>query len=309
MSVDTRPGPVPVPGAPPVTLDVTGDPRADEGGVVLVTARLRAARDVVLQGGAVSLVRSISYRYVTGGIFGATHSSLARRTEVVATQPLPGPSLLRGGSEEEHQVLLSVPADGPPSLACTLATVEWRIEARVRFEGSEYADAPPLALVVLGTGRDAATTGGTVMERGRRGVVDLEDVTTRVVDAGTRLGGTVVLGRRAVGLRSAKVELVLVQVVPHGPVITEDLARSPYIAEKEAEEVLVRAVLAGPESPPTDRLPFVLEVPRLPAPSLVTEDFRLQWVLRATVRRRIAGLPFTTVVDLEVRGSTAPVDG
>jgi hypothetical protein len=308
MSVDTRPGPAPTPGAPPVTLEVTAEPRVNEGGVVLVTARLRAERDVVLQGGTVSLVRQISYRYITGGIFGATHSSLARRSEVVATQALPGPSLLRGGSQEEHQVLLAVPADGPPSLACELATVAWRIDARMRFEGSEHADAPPLDLVVLGTGRDASTAGGTVMERGRRGVVDLAEVTTRLIDAGTRLGGAVVLGHAA-GLRSVKVELVLVQLVPHGPVINENLARSPYTAPKEAEEVVARVVLAGADTPPAERLPFVLEVPALPAPSVVTEDFRLQWVLRATVRRRVVGIPLTTVVDLEVQGSTAPVDG
>ncbi len=311
MSVRTDPGPVlPPPSGAPVTVTVHADRTAREGAVVLATVRIRASRDVVLQGGEVTLRCALSYRYITGGIFGATHSSVERRTDVVATQPLPGPTLLRAGAQVEHQVLLAVPVAGPPTAVCELVTVGWTIHAEVRFEGRERAEAAPVAIVVLGTGRDASLAAGTVMERGRPGVVDLEEVSTRVLAAGTRVSGIVVVGRAA-GVRSVKVELVLVQLVPQGPVIYDEPGRNPYIAPKEAEAVVVRLHLVGDGHPaevgPGDRLPFSLEVPALPAPSLVTKEFSLQWVLRATLRRRVGGVPLTTVADLEVRGSTAPL--
>jgi hypothetical protein len=301
-------------GAAPVTVAVLADPLVPEGGVVLATVRTRAVRDVVLQGGDVTLAAALSYRYITGGIFGATYSSVARSTIEAARQALPAPTLLRAGQGVEHQVLLTVPAEGLPTVDCELVSIEWTVRATVRFEGRGRLAAAPVALVVLSEGGPEPAEPAP---SGRRPLVRLEAVRPRRVGRGSRLTGEVVLaGRRGTaGVRAARVELVLLQVVPHGPLLGDDPARSPYVAEKEDEAVVAKAALALPDAealtaPGDVRLPFALDVPALPAPTLRTDDFTLRWVVRAVVSRRVAGFPRWARSEVEVVGSTlAPSPG
>lgn len=294
----------------PVTVAVSAEPTVIEGGVVLATVRTRAARDVVLQGGEAALTCATSYRYTTGGAYGTTHSSTARRSDDLATQALPGPTLPRAGGETERQVLLAVPPAGPPTTACDLVTIGWTVGAVVRFEGSGRAVAAPVEVTVLGSGRGAELGSGAV-EVGRFGTIAFEDVSTRRIAPGTTLAGCVVVrARRARPTDSVRVELVLTQVVPHGPMIGDDPSRNPYIAEKEAERVVARVALAAPVDVGGGqvRAAFALPVPAtLPAPTLVTSEFALRWVLRARVTRRVAGLPRTASADLELDASTAPL--
>lgn len=299
------------PTSAPVTVTVHAEPpTVTEGGVVLATVRARATRDVVLQGGSATLTCATAYRYTTGGAYGTSYSSTARRSDDLASQPLPGPTFLRAGRESEEQVLLVVPPTGPPTTACDLVTIAWTVGATVRFEGSGRAVAAPVDLTVLGGGAGAEITGSTVVDRGRFGSIAFEDMSGRTIAPGSTLSGCVVVRpRRAGAVGALRVELVLAQVVPHGPMIGDDPSRNPYIAEKESETVVARVALTAPVDVGGGllRAPFVLSVPTsLPAPTLVTPDFSLRWVLRAVVGRRGAWLPRTTSADVELAGSTIP---
>lgn len=330
---------------PPVTVTVGVEPWTVAGGVVLATVTTHATRDVVLQGGEVTLGYALAYRYSTGGIFGTSYFSTARRSADVAREPLPGPTLLRAGRDIEQQALLRVPPDALPSVGATLVTIAWSVRTRVFFEGTGEAYAGPVGLTVRGgrLGGDgaggssrgsgeasggaatgslgvAATGSGFPVDalpagaaglRGKRDSVTFERVSSRRFAPGTRITGDVVIGSRRGGDRFVRVELVLVELVPHGPMIGDDPSRNPYIAEKESESVLVRRSLAAGAAVPVSgsgvRLPFTVDVPsRVPSPTLITPDFTLRWFLRAVVQRRLAvGLRRSTTTDLEVLGSTA----
>lgn len=286
------------------------EPVVRTGAVVLATVRTRATRDVVLQGGEATLTCATSYRYTTGGIFGTSYASTARRREDLATQLLAGPTLLRAGQRTEDQVLLAVPPDGPPSVACDLVTIAWQARAFARYEGSGRAGADAVPVTVLGAGTGADTGGGTVVDRGRFGSIAVEGLATRRVVPGASLAGRVaVRARRPDLVEGLWAALVLTQVVPHGPMLGDDPSRNPYLAEKEAEAVAVRESLGSPAEAGDGRLvaPFRLEVPRsLRAPTLVTSEFSLRWVLRVGVVRRVAGVRRTTTADVEVDVATWP---
>lgn len=294
----------------PVDVSLLVEPGAQPGGVVLATVRARAHRDVVLQGGEVTLACATAYRYTTGGFFGATYSSTARRSTDVATQALPGPTLLRAGEERRDQVLLGLPTGATPSVRCDLVTIRWQVGAEVRFEGTGRARAEEVPVTVVGPGSGAETGGPTVVPLGRAGTVGVEGLGARALSPGATLsGGLVVRARRAESVESVRADLVLTQRVPHGPMIGDDPSRNPYIAEKEAEEVVVRSELGAPERAADGllRAGFRLDAPSsLPAPTLVTADFSLRWVLRAAVRRRVAGLRLTSTADLELDATTVP---
>jgi hypothetical protein len=294
----------------PVTVSVVGEPAVVEGGVVLATVVTRAMRDVVLQGGEVRLTAALAYTYVTGGIFGATYSSVARHRIDAAVMALPGPTMLRAGREVEHQVLLGVPAEGLPTTDCELVTIEWSVQARVRFEGSGWVDSAPVAIRVLSEG----LAGRLALPR-TEGPVYLDGVEPRRVRSGTVVTGEVVVGGRYVnGVRGVRVELVVDQVVPYGPMLGDDPSHSPYVAEKEAESVEARVRLLGsgtdllvPAVGGGDlRRPFRIQVPEVRAPTLVTANFSVRWLVRAVVDRRVLGLPRSLRADLEVVGSTVP---
>lgn len=305
---------LPPPGAPDdvgvdgvavvVTVDV--EPAAVTGGVVLATVRSRAVRDVVLQGGEVSLGCALAYRYLEG-FFGATYGATARRAVDVAAQPLPGPTLLRQGEHVDHQVLLGVPAQGLPTVNCELVQVAWTARARVRYEGTQHADAPPVPLVVGSPGRGADTDSPALLRGGRRQDHVAVAVGSRRFGPGGQVAGELVVEPARPGrLQEVRAELVFLQHVPHGPWVVDNPARNPEAHPNEAETVVARVVLAAglpvAAGGPALRWPFELAAPRaLPAPTLVTDDFALRWVLRGVAERPRS---YVTTSSLELDGST-----
>lgn len=295
-------------GGPPLAVSVTVEPSVQAGGVVLATVRTDTDRDVVLQGGEVTLGYELAYRYTEGNYFGATYSSTARRSAVVAAGALPGPTLLRADEHVEQQILVPVPAATLPTLACTLVSLRWLVRASVRYDGTHHAHAPPVEVAVLARGRGAAADGPPAVSGGRHpDEVRFEGVRTRELFPGDRVDGElVVVPARAGRLRLVRVELVLHQVVPHGPWVVDDPARNPESVPKEAGDVVARQALSG-EIPVAAggaglRWPFALDAPeRLPGPTLVAPEFSLRWYVRAVVDRRRAR---RTTVDLELDGST-----
>lgn len=313
-------------GVADVALALEVEPEAAAGGVVLATVRATAPRDVVLQGGAVTLTCSLAYRY-TEGFFGAAYSATARRVPEVVTQPLPGPTLLRQGEVVALQVLLPVPAGGPPTIDAPLVTVAWAAGAVMRFEGTAYAEAEPRPVRVLADGRGADLAAAATVPGGRRpdrlsfeGLA-VDGVARRLLRPGGRLTGHLVLEpRRSGAVEEARVELVLASLVPHGPWVVDDPSRNPEALPNEAEEVVVRSVLAHPGAPGSPAgagapgrppaghgatiWPFAIDAPTpLPAPTWVAPEFAVRWLLRGVVTRR-RSRPTTASVELDA--STRP---
>lgn len=290
-----------------VAVTVEVEPATSTGGVVLATVRTVAARDVVLQGGVVSLGYVLAYRYLEG-FLGASYGKTAKRAEQVAEQLLPGPTLLREGESVEQQVLLSVPERGPATVDSALVLLRWIVGARVRYDGTEHADAEPQPVRVLGDGQGSVLGGPEVVTGGRRpDVVTFENVSARRIGPGSRIAGEVaVTPGRSGQLKEVRVELALVQTVPHGPWLVEDPARNPEAMPNEVDTVVARRVVAESGEVaargPVQRWSFTLDAPDpLPAPTLSRDEFTLRWVLRAVVERR-RSRPTTAV--LEVLGGT-----
>ncbi len=288
-------------------MTVEAEPVVAAGGVVLVVVRTVAARDVLLQGGVVTLGHMLAYRYLEG-FFGATYGKTAKRAEEVAEQPLPGPTLLREGESVEQQVLLAVPPQGPATVESALVLLRWIVAARVRYDGTEYADAEPVPVLVVGEGHGAGLGAPEAVAGGRRAdAVTFENLETRRIGPGGRLRGDLALvPARSGDVKEVRVELVLVQTVPHGPWLVDDPARNPEAVPNVAETVVARQVLAEAErvsaGRPARRWSFALDAPDpLPAPTLARAEFSLRWVLRAVVERRRSR---STTVDVEVLGGT-----
>lgn len=296
-----------VPAGADVVVGIEVDHDAVAGGVALATVRTSASRDVVLQGGEVTLGYAQFYRY-REAFFGPHYTATHRRVHGVAAEALPGPTLLRGGQSVDQQVLLPVPS-GPPSVSCALVGIGWSVGAHVRYEGTHRADAPARPLAVLSGGR-GAVLGDVEVETGRRrDAVTLEVLTGREsLTPGAPIRGEVVVRAVRRGeLETVRAELVLHQHVPHGPWLVDDPRRNPEPSPKDVFGVLQRAELARtvPVAPgQVLRWPFALEIPSdPPAPTLATGEFALRWLVRAVVVRRRAR---ATTADLEIDVGTSP---
>ena len=132
-------------------------------------------------------------------------------------------------------------------------------------------------------------------------------VGSRRFGPGERLAGELAVEpARAGRLQAVRAELVLLQHVPHGPWVVDNPARNPEAHPNEAETVVARVVLAAglpvAAGVPPLRWPFEIVAPQaLPAPTLVTDDFALRWVLRGVAERPRSHV---TTSSLELDGST-----
>lgn len=291
-------------GIPAIAVTVEAEPVVAAGGVVLATVRTVAARDVVLQGGVVTLGYMLAYRYLED-FFGAAYGKTAKRAEEVAEQPLPGPTLLRAGQSVEQQVLLAIPPAGPATVDSELVLLRWIVAARVRHDGIEHTDGEPVQVLVVGDGQAVELDAPELVAGGRRpDALSFLRIETRRIRPGCRLAGALSLVPARPGpVKAVRVELVLVQTVPHGPWLVDDPARNPESRPNVAERVVARQVLAGTvRRGEAQQLSFALDVPDpLPAPTLRRAEFTLRWVLRAVVERRRSR---STTVQVEVLGCT-----
>lgn len=269
-----------------VTVILDAPTSALEGSVMAVRVRLAPGERALVASGEVTLTRTIAFRYRQENHDGATHLATARRSEVVALQPLPAsPEVVRG--EYDAEALLPVPAQGPPSADTELVSVDWTVRALLDVGGSRPAQAVAKVAVLT---RAAAFDGAVVRpphtdDRGHT-VVEIDHLSTRRIAPGTRLRGDVVVAPLAPGrIRNVRLELVLIEHVPRGAAHRPDA-----VGSKDAASVVATVVLASglqvSEDLGTVRLPFALDVPDpLRAPSVATPEFELGWTLRAVVSR------------------------
>lgn len=284
-----------------VTLDAPD--QVLEGSAVRARVRLDPPDGPVVLGGELVLARTISYRYREEAADGGTHLATARHREVVATAPLP-PGDPAGVGRYDAQLIVPVPAPGPPSADAELVSVDWTLRARLALGSGGWAQAVR-KVAVLTTAPEFDGLRERAPHTDDRGhtVVELDRLSSRRIAPGQHLTGVVVVAPLHPGpIRAVRVELLLCEHVPGGSHGGPDA-----VGAKDAATVVAGVELAAPlevgEDLPMVRLPFSLDVPAsLPAPSMATRDFALAWVLRAVVSRP---LHRDAYAELTLQGVTA----
>ncbi|MGZ4617306.1 MAG: arrestin C-terminal domain-containing protein [Frankiaceae bacterium] len=307
-----------------------------EGSTIDATVLAMAGRDVVVTRGDVELVRNVSYQYRSGGM-GGSNTATARHSQVVARSVFHTGGPLPGGQPLVQPVRLLVPSDGPGSVRAELLKVTWAVRARLRTKGCRDAEATK-HILVLSEARECAAVAQSaplVEDRGCA-VLGFESLSSRRLVGGVPLFGVLtVTPLRPVTARALRVDLLLAEHVAHGPLVTDDPARSPANEDKDADTIVASVALAGQLGSPVAgqitwgcprslrdwlsrtryegtvllasgricfeakqqlRFPFHLPVPpRLQGPSVRTPDYSLRWMLRGVLDRRLHADPCITV--------------
>jgi hypothetical protein len=279
-----------------------------EGATLTGTVLADAAGDVNVVGCEVALIRTTTYVYRQGNLYGGAMSVPTRATEVLAARGIPCSGPLRAGSTLTLPFTLEVPADGPGTVAGALVQVQWAVRVRLQVSGSP-AKEHTRAIVVLSRARDLAPVADeppATVDR-RLVVLRFESLSSRRLVPATILSGLLAVEpRRAGAARGLRVELVLREQVHRGPWVGTDPTRNPANEGRERDTVVAGQAIAhhielDPRSPVA--LPFRLQVPdRLPAPSLVTERFSLTWILRGVADRALRPDPY---VEVQLHGATS----
>ncbi len=279
-----------------------------QGSTLTGTVLAEAGADLDLVGSDVALIRTTTYVYRQGNLYGGAMSVPTRTTEVLAAQGIPCSGPLRAGGTQTLPFTLEVPVDEPGTVAAALVQVQWAVRARVQVIGS-----PPKEhtrpVVVLSRAEDLATVADEPPTTVDRGLVVLRFAalsSRRLAPAASVMGMLALEPRRAGSARGVRVELLLREQVHRGPWVGNDPTRNPANEGRERDTVVARQAIAhhielDPRSPVA--LPFRLQAPdRLPAPSMVTDRFSLTWILRAVADRALRPDPY---VEVQLHGATA----
>jgi len=282
---------------------------ATEGSVLTGAVLAEAGGELQVMGCEVALIRTTRYLYRQGNFYGGAATVPTRSTEVVASRGLPCAGQLPAGGQLMLPFVLTVPAEGPGTVAAALIQIQWAVRIRMQVSGSPPKESThPIVILSRASDRDHVTAAPP--QAVDRGLVALHfgSLSTRHVRPGGLITGTLGLDPRRPGsARGLRVELVLRQRVMRGPWIGTDPTRNPANETKETDTVVARQPLAHhielDPSVPVE-LPFQLHAPtRLPSPSLANELFSLSWILRGVADRALRLDPY---VEVELHGATAP---
>ena len=262
-------------------------PAAVEAGSLLVI-RVRAARPEGAEvHGEVALLCTVAYRYRELSDGGGTHLATARHAEVAALRSLPARAR---GADYDVEVPLLVPYSGPPNAETSLVSVDWAVRVRLAVGDGPPAQAVEKVRVVSASGGVGSRSPGPA-RRAEAGhaLVTIEGLAARHIQPGMCLAGTLDVRPLLPGrIRSVRLDLVLREHVLGGPAGALDARGSPKVGETVVADVELARGLAVGEDLSAIVLPFQVLVPlNLPAPSISTAEFKLEWLLRAVVSRAL----------------------
>jgi hypothetical protein len=282
---------------------------ATAGSTLSGTVLAEASSDVEVRGCEVALIRTTSYLYRQGSLYGGAARVPTRATEVVVARGLPCAGTLRAGGRLALPFTLDVPADEPGTVAASLVQIQWAVRVRIKVDGT-----PPkeftCPIVVLSRASDRAAAPDEPVETVDRGLVGLrfESLGSRNLVPGAVISGMLALDPRRLGAaRGVRVELVLREEIHRGPWTGSDPTRNPADESRWSDTVVARQALAQRiEFDPgvAVALPFLLRAPqRLASPSLRSERFSLSWIIRGVVDRALRPDPY---VEVHLHAATAP---
>ncbi len=291
-----------------IDLDLDVPVRAvDHGSTLTGTVLATALDDLDVRGCEVALVRTTSYLYRQGSLYGGAASVPTRATEVVGARGVPCAGPLEAGGHLALPFTLAVPPDGPGTVTGALIQIQWAVRVRMLVTGSPPKELT-LPIVVRSRAADRTGVAEAPPEAVDRGLVALgfTSLSSRQLVPGATITGMLALDPRRPGsARALRVELLLREQVHRGPWVGTDPRRNPADQARErdtsvAGQVIAHHIEMDPRTPVA--LPFRLQAPeRLPAPSLSTEQFATSWILRGTADRALRPDPY---VELELHGAT-----
>ena len=126
-----------------------------EGSTIEATVRATAGREVVVEGGRVELVRTMSYRYTAWSPYASPITIPSSDSKVVSQAHFRPAGPLVAGRPFERPVALDIPPDGPGSVQSELVDISWAVHARLHLANSRDAEATR-PIVVLSQARDCA---------------------------------------------------------------------------------------------------------------------------------------------------------
>jgi hypothetical protein len=277
------------------------------GSTVSGTVLAEAGSDVEVRGCEVALIRTTSYLYRQGSLYGGAASVPTRTTEVVVARGLHCAGPLRSGGRLALPFTLAVPIDDPGTVAASLIQIQWAVRVRMQLNGTQPKEFTR-PIVVLSREPDRDAVPDEPPEAADRGLVALSftSLSSRRLVSGATITGMLSLDpRRSGAARGLRVDLVLRERVHRGPWVGADPTRNPADQAREADTVIARQTVAhrieiDPNAPIA--LPFQLRAPRrLPCASLSTEQFNVSWILRGVADRALRPDPY---VEIELYGAT-----
>jgi hypothetical protein len=126
-----------------------------EGSTINATMRATAEDEVVVEGGRVELVRTMSYRYTAWSPYASPFTVPSRTSKVISQADLPPAGPLVAGRPLMQPVTLAIPLDGPGSVQTDLVEIGWAVHARLHLAGSRDAEVTR-PIVVHSQARDCA---------------------------------------------------------------------------------------------------------------------------------------------------------
>jgi hypothetical protein len=217
-----------------------------EGSTIDATVRATAGREVMVEGGRVELVRTVTYRYTAWSPYASPIAVPARDAGVISQAHFHPASPLIDGQPLVQPVALDIPPEGPGSVQTDLVEIGWAAHARLHLAGSRDAEVTR-PIVVLSQARDCAPVADTPPGARRSGcaVLGFESLSSRRLVPGVPMSGVLTVAPlRSASARAIRVEFVLLEHVLHGPRLTDGPARNPAHEDKYAETVVASLPLA-----------------------------------------------------------------
>jgi hypothetical protein len=200
-----------------------------EGSTIDATVRATAEGEVMVEGGRVELVRTMSYRYTAWSPYASPIAIPSRNATVISQAHFSPAGPLVAGQPFVRPVALDIPPDGPGSVQTDLVEIGWAVQARLHLAGSRDAEVTR-PIVVLSRARDCAAVADAPPMQEDQGcaVLGLESLSSRRLVPGVPLSGVLTVAPlRAFSARSIRLDLVLSEHVLHGPRLSDDPARNP----------------------------------------------------------------------------------
>lgn len=299
---------IPASGAPiQVEVDLR-EPEVVDGSPLHVRILATADEDATVTRCEVVLVQKVAYQYNQSGMF----TVISRSSDVVAQTELPGWGPMIAGEVVGAPVALAVPANSLGTTTSKLIEITWEVRVTVHLDSTATAGAST-PLVVLARALDcarAAVTPPRAVDR-RLARLSIERLASRRLVPGVAVSGVLgIAPSRPWTARSAQVALIRREHVERGPWVGTDPTRNPAHEQKDAETVVAQQTLAegmalDPSRP--QQLSFLLTAPRdLGAASMGKPEFRVDWVLRASLGRALRANPF---IEVDLHAATTPAAG
>jgi hypothetical protein len=104
-----------------------------EGSTIEATVQATAGREVMVEGGRVELVRTLTYRYTAWSPYASPITIPARDAKVISQAHFHPAGPLGDGQPLVHPVALDIPSDGPGSVQTDLVEIGWAVHARLHM--------------------------------------------------------------------------------------------------------------------------------------------------------------------------------